>query len=115
MEANADLCGVCEGTGRLLDMQCPLCDADPLQELLGELQEEAAKENERPAALGKLEISITPPGPVDRDTAKRFEDLGVDRLILMRGMTDMVGLGSDESRDGVFTFIEETARQFDLG
>ncbi|MDG2335182.1 MAG: TIGR03619 family F420-dependent LLM class oxidoreductase [Myxococcota bacterium] len=77
--------------------------------------EKAAKENERPAALGKLEISITPPGPVDPDTAKRFEDLGVDRLILMRGMTDMMGKGNDESRDGVLGFIEETARQFDLG
>ncbi len=77
--------------------------------------EEAAKQTERPPALGKLEISITPPGPVDPDTAKRFEDLGVDRLILRRGMTDMVGQGSDEGRDAIFAFIEETARQFDLG
>ena len=77
--------------------------------------EDAAKKNERPAALGKLEISITPPGPVDPDTAKRFEDLGVDRLILMRGITDIADQGKDESRDGILAFIEETARQFDLG
>jgi hypothetical protein len=52
---------------------------------------------------------------VDPDTAKRFEDLGVDRLILMRGITDIADQGKDESRDGILAFIEETARQFDLG
>jgi probable F420-dependent oxidoreductase len=30
----------------------------------------------------ELEISVTPRGPVDRDTARRFADLGVHRLIL---------------------------------
>ena len=76
--------------------------------------EAAAKEIERPAELGRLEISITPPGPVDHDTARRFEDLGVDRLILMRGMTDMTGSGDEESYNGVLRFIEETSRTFDL-
>jgi probable F420-dependent oxidoreductase len=41
-----------------------------------------AQQYTRPAELGSLEISITPSGPVDRDTAQRFADLGVDRLIL---------------------------------
>jgi probable F420-dependent oxidoreductase len=80
--------------------------------------EEAAKEIERPSALGKLEISITPPGPVDADTVKRFEDLGVDRLILMRTMNDMGGSGKSSAgnaRDQVLAFIEETARTFGLG
>lgn len=37
----------------------------------------------RPAALGPLEISIAPPrGPLDRDAAARYRDLGVDRLIV---------------------------------
>ncbi len=77
--------------------------------------EEAAKENERPAALGRLEISVTPPGPVDADTVKRYEDLGVDRLVVMRGMADMAGRGgADEARDGVLAFIEETARKVGL-
>ena len=38
----------------------------------------------RPAALGELEISITPGGKLDADTAKRFADLGVHRLIVSR-------------------------------
>ncbi len=76
--------------------------------------EEAAKQVERPAELGRLEISITPPGPVDADTAKRFEDLGVDRLILMRGFADMAGSeGSAGADDAVIRFLEGTAR--DLG
>ena len=43
---------------------------------------EAAARHERPAALGALEISITPRGPLDLETAARFAELGVDRLIL---------------------------------
>jgi probable F420-dependent oxidoreductase len=35
---------------------------------------------ERPAGLGALEITITPPGPLDLDTARRYADLGVHRL-----------------------------------
>jgi probable F420-dependent oxidoreductase len=38
----------------------------------------------RPAALGELEISITPAGKLDADTVKRFADLGVHRLIVSR-------------------------------
>ena len=51
--------------------------------------DDMAKRVERPNSLGRLQISVTPPGPVDRDTARRFEDLGVDRLIVMRGLADM--------------------------
>jgi len=76
--------------------------------------EEAAKQIERPPELGRLEISITPPGPVDADTAKRFEDLGVDRLILMRGFADMAAVDeSARADDAVIRFLEGTAR--DLG
>jgi probable F420-dependent oxidoreductase len=35
----------------------------------------------RPAALGGLEISVTPRGPLDREAVKRFAELGVHRLI----------------------------------
>ncbi len=44
----------------------------------------AARERERPASLGELEISVTPAGKLDGDTVKRFADLGVHRLIVYR-------------------------------
>lgn len=74
--------------------------------------EEAAKQVERPAALGTLSITITPPGPVDATTARRFEDLGVDRLVVMRGFEDMAKRGSE---DAVIQFLEDTARELSLG
>jgi alkanesulfonate monooxygenase SsuD/methylene tetrahydromethanopterin reductase-like flavin-dependent oxidoreductase (luciferase family) len=37
---------------------------------------------DRPAGLGELEITITPPGPVDAATARRYADLGVHRLVV---------------------------------
>jgi probable F420-dependent oxidoreductase len=37
---------------------------------------------ERSAALGALEISVTPRGPVTLDDVRRYADLGVHRLIL---------------------------------
>jgi probable F420-dependent oxidoreductase len=42
---------------------------------------DAGRREERPEALGELEISITPPMPLDRDTVRRYADLGVHRLI----------------------------------
>jgi probable F420-dependent oxidoreductase len=45
---------------------------------------EAEKKYGRPAALGLLEISVTPRGKLDLDTVKRFADLGVERLIVHR-------------------------------
>ncbi len=76
---------------------------------------EVAKRVERPASLGKLEISVTPPGPVDADTAKRFEDLGVDRLVLMRGFQDMAGKREQSAGDAVIRFLEEMAKAHRLG
>jgi probable F420-dependent oxidoreductase len=73
--------------------------------------EETAKQVERPAEFGKLTISVTPPGPVDADTARRFEELGVDRLILMRGFEDMA---SASDPDAVMRFLEDTARELSL-
>lgn len=40
----------------------------------------------------ELEISVTPAVKVDRDTAKRFADLGVNRLILLPRANDEAGL-----------------------
>jgi probable F420-dependent oxidoreductase len=42
-----------------------------------------AAERERPAELGRLEITVTPSGPVTRSTVERYEELGVDRLVLL--------------------------------
>jgi probable F420-dependent oxidoreductase len=45
---------------------------------------EALKRYDRPQELGKLEISVTPPsGMIALDDAKRYADLGVDRLIAL--------------------------------
>ena len=44
----------------------------------------AQRECARPAALGTLEISVTPAGKLDADVVKRFADLGVHRLIVSR-------------------------------
>jgi probable F420-dependent oxidoreductase len=43
---------------------------------------EVARGEDRPAALGELEVTITPPGPVDLDTARRYAEVGVHRLTL---------------------------------
>jgi len=43
---------------------------------------EALRQYVRPPELGEVEISITPPMPVDLDVARRYADLGVHRLIV---------------------------------
>lgn len=76
--------------------------------------EEAAKRTPRPDSLGRLEISVTPPGPVDADTVRRYEDLGVDRLVLMRGFEDMAGGAGGNAEDLAIDFIESTAKELGL-
>jgi probable F420-dependent oxidoreductase len=46
------------------------------------LLREAADRDGRPAGLGALEISITPPPSFDVAMARRYADVGVDRLVL---------------------------------
>jgi probable F420-dependent oxidoreductase len=48
-----------------------------------------------------IEVSVTPRGRVDLDTAKRFADLGVSRLILLHR-------GRDEN--GILDFVHQTER-----
>lgn len=43
---------------------------------------EAASRYERPKALGELDITITPRGPVNLEMARRYADLGADRLAI---------------------------------
>ena len=76
-------------------------DLDNTRDALAEL-ERLAGEVDRPAELGRLEITITPlPGPIDADTVRRYEDLGVDRLVLVHDFADMAG-GPDAARRGKF-------------
>jgi probable F420-dependent oxidoreductase len=84
-------------------------DPDSTKRSLDELAR-LAKEVERPAVLGELHISITPPpGPIDPDTVNRFEDLGVHRLVLLHDFMDMAG-APDPAKRGMFVAdMEETA------
>jgi len=58
-----------------------------------------------PERFARLEISVTPRGPVDADRVKRFEDLGVSRLILLPAPAP----GAGSLLDGARRFIEDTA------
>ncbi len=44
---------------------------------------DAQQKVERPSGLGELEISITPPPRTSLDDARRYADLGIDRLVLL--------------------------------
>ena len=65
-------------------------DVEQTAAALARLRQVAA-ECERPARLGELEITITPPGPVSFDSARRYADLGVHRLVIPPAASD----GSD--------------------
>jgi probable F420-dependent oxidoreductase len=65
-------------------------DVPAAAEALARLREAGAG-CDRPAGLGELEITITPPGPVDAATARRYADLGVHRLVVQPAAED----GSD--------------------
>ena len=56
-------------------------DLDETASVLAQLREAAARYH-RQASLGELEISVNPRVPLDRETAQRFAELGVHRLIL---------------------------------
>jgi alkanesulfonate monooxygenase SsuD/methylene tetrahydromethanopterin reductase-like flavin-dependent oxidoreductase (luciferase family) len=60
--------------GFALDLQSTAAQLEGLRQ--------AAARYERPADLGELEISVTPPHTPDRETAERYAELGVHRLIL---------------------------------
>jgi probable F420-dependent oxidoreductase len=63
--------------------------------------QQAIDAGERPAALGTLELSVTPPPPVTPDLVKRYAELGVERLI---------ALPTARGVDGVLAFVEELSR-----
>ncbi|MFD4530429.1 LLM class F420-dependent oxidoreductase [Streptomyces sp. NPDC058470] len=59
-------------------------NGDSPDDLVGHLDglRKAATEVERPEWLGRLEINFTQLSPVNSDTARRYADLGVDRLVV---------------------------------
>jgi probable F420-dependent oxidoreductase len=76
-------------------------DLDSTKRSLDELAR-LADEVERPAVLGELRVTITPPpGEIDRDAVNRFEDLGVHRLVPLHDFMDMAG-GPDPARRAMF-------------
>ena len=77
--------------------------------------EEAAKTTERPASLGRLNIIVSPFGPIDADTAKRYEDLGVDRLVLVRDSFETSIPPSRAAEDTIVRFLEDQARDIGIG
>lgn len=63
--------------------------------------ESVASEVERPASLGKLQISITPKGRLGPGDLEAYAELGVDRLILQPGW--------HRSVDDVIAYIDQYA------
>jgi probable F420-dependent oxidoreductase len=68
-------------------------DPDDTAQALDELNR-AAERYPRPTQLGELEITITPKGVPDLETARRFADLGVHRLAVQP--PTMAGAALDE-------------------
>ncbi len=64
---------------------------------------EAGGSVERPEELGDLELTITPPGAVDKAMVDAYAELGVDRLVLLGGRT--------EDSDETVGFLERTASE----
>ncbi len=63
--------------------------------------ERAATDVDRPAELGELELTVTPPpGPVDADTVDRYRQLGVARLVMLPRANDV---------ESIIQFVNETA------
>ena len=75
-----------------------------------------AGEVERPAVLGALDITVTPPpGAIDNDTVNRFEDLGVHRLVLLHDFMDMAGAPDPARRALFLADMERTAARLGVG
>jgi probable F420-dependent oxidoreductase len=67
------------------------------------LLREEEREGGRPDALGPLEITVTPAGPLDDDCIAGLKELGVDRVVQM-------SLGG--TAEQLIAFVEETASRF---
>ena len=57
-------------------------DQELAREAVGAIRADL-EQYERPDDLGPLELTMTPVGPFDRGVADWYEELGVDRLVLL--------------------------------
>lgn len=74
-------------------------DLDAAERCVDGLEDAAGKVERRPG--GALEISLTPALRLDPDTVRRYEDLGVERLVpIARG----------RNADEILAFVEETGK-----
>jgi probable F420-dependent oxidoreductase len=81
--------------------------------LLGAIQQ-LSEHEQRPAALGRLEITVTPPGgAISPDDVARYEALGVDRLVVMRDFADMGGRPEPAAATAIIAAMQRVAN--DLG
>ena len=95
----------CEGWyGFFLDLEHTAAAVDELTRLAGEV--------DRPAELGPLEITITPPaGQIDFDAVRRYEDLGVDRVVLVHDFRDLGRPPDAAGRETLIAEMTRTARE----
>jgi probable F420-dependent oxidoreductase len=89
-------------------------DVERTRDALSVLRE-LAGEVARPAELGELEITVTPPGPVDPATVDAYEALGVHRLVLMSNFADLSGAPDASRRDQLLHELERTAKELRIG
>jgi probable F420-dependent oxidoreductase len=57
-------------------------DVHDTRHYVGQLRQ-LAMDCDRPAGLGRLELTLTPAGPVDKAAVDQYAELGVDRLVLL--------------------------------
>lgn len=69
---------------------------------------------ERPDELGPVQIAVSPSEPVDLELVHRYQDLGVDRMILVRDYRDVAGSHQYGRVEDVIRFLEETPKLLDF-
>lgn len=67
----------------------------------------AAERYERPAALGELEITVTPAGRTDAEAVERFSALGVHRLVLLPRHRPGVDRSAPLDEAALLGFVED--------
>jgi len=63
----------------------------------------AGEKFDRPDSLAELEISVTPRAPLTGEDLKRYEELGVDRLILLQ---------SGRNQEDLLAFVDQISGEF---
>ena len=93
----------CEGWyGLYMDLDATKSILEELRELVDQL--------DRPPALGPLQVTIMAPlEAIDTEMARRYEELGLDRLVLTPRDEDVSGVPSGARRTSVLESIERAA------